>query len=146
MAFLGSFFDSVFGWSVMMDPLFGIVFIAFILTFLITLAYKYFTDQDLLKSVRERSKALQKELKGLRDQPDKFKKKQSEVMELQMKLLPQTLKPMIITFIPIIIVFNWLRVTYEPIGPVLFGLGWIWAYIIFSIVFSFALRKLLKVH
>jgi len=37
-----------------------------------------------------------------------------------------------------------IKIGNEPIKP-LFGLGWIWTYIIFSIVFSMTIRKVLKV-
>lgn len=37
-----------------------------------------------------------------------------------------------------------IKIMNEPIKP-LFGLGWIWAYIIFSIIFSMTIRKVLKV-
>ena len=37
-----------------------------------------------------------------------------------------------------------IKIGNEPIKP-LFGLGWIWAYIIFSMIFSMTIRKVLKV-
>lgn len=37
-----------------------------------------------------------------------------------------------------------IKIMNEPIRP-LFGLGWIWTYIIFSIIFSIVIRKVLKV-
>jgi len=37
-----------------------------------------------------------------------------------------------------------IKIGNEPIKP-LFGLGWIWTYIIFSIIFSMTIRKVLKV-
>ena len=37
-----------------------------------------------------------------------------------------------------------IKIMNEPIKP-LFGLGWIWAYIIFSMIFSMTIRKALKV-
>lgn len=144
--FLDSFFTLLFGWSVTLDPLFGMIFISFVLTLLITLAYKYFTDQHLLKSIKERTKALQVELKKFKDNPEKLKEKNAELMEIQLKMMTQTLKPMLITLLPLLLVFSWLRTIYTPLGPVLFGLGWIWAYLIFSVIFSLLLRKLLQVH
>ncbi len=39
---------------------------------------------------------------------------------------------------------NSIKIGNEPIKP-LFGLGWIWAYIIFSMIFSMTIRKVLKV-
>ncbi len=139
-------FDALFGWAIAIDPLFGVVFVAFVLTLLITLAYKHFTDQHLLQSIKERTKKMQKEMKGLSGDMEALKKKQSEMMELQMKMMMQTLKPMLITMLPIILVFAWLRTAYEGVGDIFWIFGWLGSYIIFSIVFSIVLRKLLKVH
>lgn len=143
---LDSFFDLMFKWAIEIDPLFGIIFIAFILTLLITLAYKYMTDQEFMKKTKQEIKDVQKEMKDNKQDHKKVMELQKHAMEKNMKYMMQSFKPMLITFIPIIIIFGWLRKTYEPIGPVLFGLSWIWGYIIFSIVFSIIIRKLLKVH
>ncbi len=129
------------------DP-FGLLVISFILTFIITLAYKFLTDQKLMKSLKEELKELQKKMKEFKDQPSKLMEIQKEAMQKNFKYMIHSMKPTIITFLPIIIIFSWLRNYYTSLGnpPVFLGLSWIWSYIIFSIIFSIILRKIFKVH
>ncbi len=69
-----------------------------------------------------------------------------------MKSIKQQFKPMMISFIPIIIIFGWIRGVYSPPGgePIplsFFGLhSWILIYIVSSIIYSLILRKILRVH
>ena len=64
-------------------------------------------------------------------------------MEKNIKYMTKSFKPMLITFIPLIIMLGWLKTTYQTIT---LPLGWIWIYIISSLIFSIILRKLLKIH
>ena len=126
----------------------NLLLISFIITGGITLLYKFATDQKLMKELKQEMKNLQKEMKSLKDNPDKMMSVQKLAMEKNMKYMMQSLKPTIISFIPIIFIFTWLRAYYEGLGnpDILFGLGWLWIYIVFSIVVSFSLRKVLKIH
>ena len=150
-------FDFLFGWTIdkgnlypILSPLLGIIFISFVLSMISTLAWKYLTDQILLKSLREKSSSMREDFKKYKNDPkkmaelnSKMTKENFEIMKLQYK---QSIKPMIATLIPFAFVFIWIRKTYEPFGAVFLGLGGIWTYIIFSIVFSMILRKVMKVY
>lgn len=146
---LDGIFNPTLGW--VLDTLpspWGLLALSILLTLLMTLAYKYFTDQNLMKSLKEEMKAMQGEVKGMKDQPDKMMAKQKDLMDKNLKYMKQSFKPMLITFLPMIVIFGWLKGYYTLKGnpDILFGLSWLWAYIIFSVVMSFALRKLFKVH
>jgi len=142
---LNWFFDSIFGYLIGWNKFVALIIISFILTLLITLVYKFLTDQHLMKSLKEEIKSHQEESKNHKDNPEKLIQIQKEAMEKNMKLMMHSMKPMLFTFLPIIIIFGWLRTTYTDwTGPL--GLGWIWVYIISSIIFSMTLRKILKVH
>jgi uncharacterized membrane protein (DUF106 family) len=97
----------------------GICIIALLISVIITVVYKYMTDQTMMKDVKLRQKELQKKMKELRNQPDKLMKVQKEAMDLNLKYMSQSFKPTIITFLPIIIIFGWLNanLAYEPIMP-----------------------------
>lgn len=143
-------FDFLFGWAVSISPLFGITVVSFVLSILSALSWKYLTDQTLLKSVRDKTKALQEEFKKNKSDPKKLSelntrmaKENFDAMKIQYK---QSVKPMIITLIPFALVFIWIRKTYAPIGAVIFGFGGIGTYIILSIIFSMILRKVMKVY
>lgn len=140
-----NFFNLIFGWAVDVGPIPGIAIISFILTLLVTVVYKWTTDQELMKSLKEEMKEFQKEMKRFKEDPKKMMELQGKAMEKNMKYFMHSLKPMIITLVPLLIIFSWLRSTYEGVS-LLFGWSWIWSYIIFSVIFSFILRKLFKVH
>nr|MBI4156842.1 DUF106 domain-containing protein [Candidatus Woesearchaeota archaeon] len=142
---LNNFFNFIFGWAVNISPLIGMIVISFFLTLIVTLVYKWTTDQVMMKSLKDELKQHQKEMKNYKDDPKKMMEIQGKAMEKNMKYFMHSLKPMIITFIPLILVFGWLKLTYNGI-EVLFGLSWIWSYIIFSMIFSIVLRKVLKVY
>lgn len=143
---LDSFFNFVFGWAITIDPAFGLILISLIFTFLVTLAYKYFTDQTLMKQLKEDLKKLRKEMKDFKDNPEKMIDIQKKSFEKSMQQMKMQFKPMLITLIPLLLLFSWLRVTYQDTGDVLFGLSWLWIYILTSIIFSLILRKVLQVH
>ncbi len=144
---LDSFFNSVFGGVIESSPLGGLIFISFVLTLLITLAYKFMTDQKLMKSVKEDMKSIRKQMKEFKDEPDKVMELQKKSMEMSMSQMKNSFKPMLITFIPLIIIFGWLRGVYaEETVRFLWIDSWLWIYIIFSIIFSIVIRKVLKVH
>ena len=141
-----SFFNSIFGSLIEKSPLGAILIISLILTFLITLAYKYLTNQATLKAMKQEMDGLRKEIKVNKDDPKKLMEIQKKSMQQSLEQMKHTIKPMIITFIPLVIIFGWLRNSYTPIGKILGPLTWIWVYIIFSIVFSMILRKVMKVY
>jgi len=143
---LDSFFNAIFGWAINISPLLGIIIISLILTILVTLAYKFLTDQKMLKEIKEEMKDLRGQMKEHKGNPEKLMEIQKISMEKSMKQMKQSFKPMLLTLLPLLIIFSWLRNVYNPIGPVLGSLTWIWVYIISSMVFSIALRKILKVH
>lgn len=229
-----------------LPSLWAILIISVVISVIVTLVYKWITDQNLMKTLKEDMKKFQQEMKEFRQDPKKVMEIQKKAMETNMKYMMHSMKPTLITFIPIILIFGWLNahIAYEPIMPgqefttaaifdkgvigditikvpeeiqllsdaeqqisdakaewllkgeageylleydynnatykkevlitterayanplqkvknnnlkeltlsnekvrPLFGLSWIWTYIIFSIVFSMILRKILKIH
>jgi uncharacterized membrane protein (DUF106 family) len=109
--------DIMFGWILNIHPALGIMIIAFIISLIITLAIKVFTDQSLMKDLRSEMNELQKQLKELRNNPKKMAKVNDRFMETNMKYMSQSMRPTLFTFIPIIIVFGWLQshIGYDPL-------------------------------
>lgn len=103
----------------MLPPFFGILIVSGLLSLLLTLIYKWTTDQNLMKQLKEEIATLQKELKELKHDPEKALHVQKKAMETNMKYMMESLKPTLFTFIPIIIIFGWLagHFAYEPIRP-----------------------------
>lgn len=130
------------------NALAGVVIITFVVMLFMTLVQKYTTDQEALKNMKKETEELQKRMKELKNQPDKMMELQKKQFENWPRTMELTMKPLIYTFIPLILIFRWFQDGFNVIGnPKLFlGLGWFGTYFIFSIVFSLILRKVLKVY
>jgi uncharacterized membrane protein (DUF106 family) len=111
--------DYALGWTLALHPFLAIALLAFLITLLITLIYKYTTDQNLMKQLKDELKELQKELKTLKDHPDKALKVQKQMMETNTKYMMQSLKATLYTFLPIIIIFGWMsaHLAFYPLAP-----------------------------
>ncbi len=96
-----------------------VVIMALIITFLITLIYKFTTNQNLMKELKDEMKELQKEMKELRSDPQKMMEVQKKAMQTNMKYMSHSMRSMLFTFIPIILIFGWMNshLAYEPILP-----------------------------
>lgn len=137
-------------------PFWSILLISIGLSLVVTLVYKFMTDQTLMKELKKELKNNQKRIKESRGDPEKMMAIQRETMHTNMKYMSQSMKPMIITIIPFLIIFAWLRSIFEgtiviplgfhvPLSGLETGLGWIGTYIILSMIFTTAFRRLLKV-
>lgn len=91
----------------------SILILSLFASLVMTIIYKYTTDQVFMKSSKEELKKLQTEMKASSKDPKKFMKLQSKAMEINMKYMTQSFKPMIITMIPILVIFGWLIATYS---------------------------------
>jgi len=127
-------------------PLYSIVLVSFLITLFTTVIYKYVSDQKTMKILKDEIKLLQKEMKEVKDNPKKILDKQKELMEKNFSMMKHSLKPSLYTALPLLLIFYFIRNVYINTGAVLFNLTWIWAYIIFSIIFSLIIRKIMKVY
>ncbi len=111
--------DPVFRPLLELGYFWAIVILSFVLTFLITIVYKFTTNQKLMKSMKAEMKKLQKEAKAFKNNPSKAMAHQKKLMEKNMQYMKHSLKPTLYTFIPIIIIFGWLNanLAYHPIQP-----------------------------
>lgn len=96
-----------------------VVIMAFIITFLITVIYKFTTNQNLMKDLKTEMKELQKEMKELKSDPKKMMDVQKKAMQSNMKYMSHSMRSMLFTFIPIILIFGWMNghLAFEPIVP-----------------------------
>lgn len=122
------------------NPKISIIFLAFLVTLVMTFITKKFTNQDRMKELKKIQKACQIKIKDHKGNPQKMQEIQKEMMECSMELMKHSFKPMLITFIPLIIFFWWIRGIYTPILN-----HWLWYYIGAGIISSIVLRKALKV-
>lgn len=112
-----AFLDPILNPLLAMNPFLAIFIVSLLLSVLITVIYKFMTDQELMKTLKADMKAMQKEMKALKEHPEKLMAAQKKVMDKNMKYMMHSMKPTLVTFIPIILIFGWLNANfaYEPI-------------------------------
>ena len=120
------------------NPIIAIIILSFFVTIFITVVTYYMTDRVRMKELREKQKALRLEIKKYRDNPAKMMELNKQMMEDMPEQLKQSFKPMIVTIIPLLILFAWLKSTFD--GTTIAS-SWIWWYIGSSMVFSIMSRK-----
>ena len=113
-----SFLDPILNPLLSLPSLWLIILMTFFIALLTTLVYKFFTDQALLKSLKERIKKHQGEMKKHKDNPKKVMSIQKEAMSVNMKYMTHSMRSTLITLVPIILIFGWLNahLVYEPVG------------------------------
>ncbi|MDP3734552.1 MAG: EMC3/TMCO1 family protein [Nanoarchaeota archaeon] len=101
------------------SPILGIIILAFTISLLITLAYKYLTNQTEMKRLKEEQKEYQKKMKELKSNPDEMMRVQKEAMSKNMEYMKHSFKPTLFTMLPILLIFGWMsaHLMYEPIFP-----------------------------
>jgi uncharacterized membrane protein (DUF106 family) len=139
------------------QPLLSMMLFSFIISLLLTFIYKALTNQQRIKELRDLQKDLQMRLKGEKDQ-QKMMGIQKEMLEKSAELMKITMKPTFVTFIPLLLVFIFLKQLYTAakVGDLISwgvnlplvgtGAGWLLSYVLFSLIFSISLRKILKIH
>ena len=133
-------------------PLLDIFMISLIAALFTTLLTKYLTDQTTIKALRADMKKKQKEMREmLKKNPQKAQAMQSDLMKKNMEIFKQSfnIKVLIITLAPLLYIFTQLASGYGHYEEIL-NLGfvtfrWLGTYIIFTIICSIALKKILDV-
>ena len=121
-------------------PRASIIVLGAVVTFISTLVTKWLTNQEHLKELKARQKELQKEMKEHKGDPKLLEEMQMEILQITGKMMKSQFKPLIVTFVPFILLFMWVRGIFTEI----LGGWWIAWYIGASLVFSMIFRKLLK--
>ena len=115
----GALLDPVFGPLLKLPILTAVAILSTLVSLLITVIYKFATDQNLMKQLKGEMKELQAEMKELRNNPEKMMEVQKKSMQTNSKYMMQSMKSTLITFIPIILIFGWMNanIAFEPISP-----------------------------
>jgi uncharacterized membrane protein (DUF106 family) len=121
------------------SPIISILLFSLLVTLFITVVNYFMIDKNKMKEIRDRQKELRLEMKKHKDNPEKMMELNKRMMEDMPEQLKHSFKPMLVTMIPILLFFSWLRTTYAATS---LASTWIWWYIGSSIVFSIILRKI----
>ncbi|MBI4452648.1 DUF106 domain-containing protein [Candidatus Woesearchaeota archaeon] len=113
------FLSIVFAPLMKLPTVWAVVTLSFLISLIIILVTKYTTNQEMMKSLKEDMKLHQKQMKELKNNPAKMMEMQKKAMEANMKYMSHSLKPTLITLIPIFFIFGWMNATfaYESIKP-----------------------------
>ena len=136
------------------DPI-ALMILSLIITFGVTLIYKFRIDSVAMKEVKTKVKAMQKEARELqKTNPEAASGKMDEMMKLTNKQMKLSMKPMLPTMVFIFLFLPWIATLFE--GPVVlmpfelpfFGndFGWLAWYMVISLPASQLLRKILGVE
>tara|TARA_Y100000310_G_scaffold342247_1_gene444596 strand:- start:14751 stop:15497 length:747 start_codon:yes stop_codon:yes gene_type:complete len=109
--------DPIFSPLLNLPTLWAVIILSFLISLVITVVYKYTTNQDLMKRLKEEMKEFQREVKELKKEPDKAMAVQKRAMQTNMKYMMQSMKSTLYSILPIIIIFSWMSANfaYDPI-------------------------------
>ncbi len=110
--------DSVFGFLLGWSPLVSILLVSTVVSLIIVISYKYLTDQKEMKRLKDELASHQKKMKEIKE-PEKLMAVQKDAMALNMQYMTKSMKPTLITFLPIILIFGWMNAhfAFEPLLP-----------------------------
>ena len=111
--------NPIFGPLLNLPTLWAVIILSFFISLIITVVYKYTTNQDLMKQLKGEMKEFQKEIKELKKEPEKAMQVQKKSMQTNMKYMMKSMKSTLYSILPIIIIFSWMSANfaYEPILP-----------------------------
>ena len=96
------------------NPALTVVIVAFIVSLITNIANKYLVDQDKVNESQKKSKELSSKLREAQKNGDgkeiaKLQAEQTEMLKNQNEVMMESFKPMIVTMVPIILIFFWMR-------------------------------------
>lgn len=125
--------------------------IAIFVTLISTLIQKKLTDVDLVKSLKAEAKKISKDMKAVRQDAKKVNELMSKSFEIQKKMMGQTMKPMMISSVVILIAFFIISSFFSevvlglPFSLPFLGnqLSWFWIFFFSSLGSGLIFRKVL---
>ena len=94
-----------------LDPMLEVLLISAFASLVITVAYRFLTDQSRMKDLKATLKESQKKMKEHQKKNDtkKMMKEQQVAMEANMEYMRHSMKPTLITMLPLLLIFGWLN-------------------------------------
>ena len=124
-------------------PRTSIIIISLAIALVITLINSIFMNKERMREIKKRQKELQKEIKEHQKAGNHTK-----VMELNKEMFSfvgetfkHSLTPMLITIVPILILFGFIRSVYST---TIIASTWFWWYLLGAIIGSMVFRKVFK--
>ncbi len=101
-----------------LGPLLAIALVSLFVSGLITLIYRFTTDQKHLEQIKQDMERLRGELKGQKD-AKKLGEINKQMMEKTFEQLRATMRPMFITMVPALLILGWMQgaLAFEQVRP-----------------------------
>lgn len=122
-------------------PRASIIGIAILLSFFISLINFFVLDKEKMMEGKQKQKELQEKMKQYKNDPAKMMELNKEMMGHIGSNFKHSFKPMIITMVPILVVFGWIKGVFAE--TIISG-SWFWWYLGSAIASSLVFRKLFK--
>ncbi len=126
---------------VQQNPRIAIIIMALIVSFFVSLINYFFLDKERMREIKAKQKALREEAKQHHGNPEKLMEINKEIMGQSMEMMRHSFKPMLITIVPILLFFSFMKGLFVNTE---IAKTWIWWYIGGSILGSIIFRKILK--
>ena len=116
---MSSILDPVFVPLMRISPLFAVAVLSLLITIIMTLIYKYMTNQKKMKEMKDKLDSFQKEIKTAGKDQKRLMQINEEMMKINGEYMKQSLKPMIVSWIPVLLIFGWMsaNLAFYPIAP-----------------------------
>lgn len=123
------------------NPRTGVILVALLVSLFVSVVNFFVLDKEKMHNMRARQKTLQEEMKQHKDNPAKIMELQKEMFSHIGETMRHSLKPMLITFIPLILLFPIVR---SMLLTTEIAKTWFWWYLGTSIIGSMIFRKLFR--
>ena len=149
------YLDTIFKPILGFQPFIAELIISAIITFIITMSYRFLMNQDKLREIKNKQKENQERIKELqKTNPKEASDLLNSTMALSRHQLGLSMKPMLLTLIIVSIILPWMAYEFPGIIVKLpFYLpyfendfGWLMWYIIISVPLGQTFRKILGVE
>ncbi len=102
----------------LLGPFVVVLLLSALVSLIITLIYKYTTDQKAMAAIKTDMDQLRKDMKGMKD-AKKMGEINQKLMQKTMEQFRASMKPMIITLLPALLVLGWMQgnIAYQQIAP-----------------------------
>jgi len=129
---------------------FLVIGVAILVSLVATLIQKKLTDIELIKSLKNEIKKISKEIRRNKENSEKVNELMKKSFEIQKKMIKQTMRPTLISGSTILVTIYLLGTFLDniifklPISIPIVGnqLGWIWIFILISVIMSLIFRKI----
>jgi len=112
MALFQGLVDPILSPLLNLNSFLAVAIMSLAVTLIITLIYKFTTNQKLMKDLKTEMKEFQKEMKELRAHPEEAMKVQKKAMQTNMKYMSHSMKSTLFTLLPVIILFGWMNANF----------------------------------